>query len=78
MGIYISENDRIQSKVFGLSEHKCAICGKMFECGSEYIYKRYDRTGKKGVYFCSYTCKRRDEAIQESQKKKKLNDWRVR
>lgn len=37
-------------------EHKCPICGKAFIPTMQWAYKRRD------TYFCSWGCKRKDEA----------------
>lgn len=78
MNVYISQNDQQNLKCFGLIEHDCAVCGKHFECGGSYMYKRFDKKNNYTIYFCSYTCYRKDQKEIESKRMHQVNDWRVR
>ena len=49
-------------KAFDLYPHKCNICGKKFEAGSEYAYKKEVSHGRL-AWFCSWHC------LQEHRKK---------
>ena len=67
MKVELNDNDREMLKRFSKFEHKCAVCGKVFECSGEYIYKHtMGKKGKNSVYFCSWTCFRKDEAEREN------------
>ena len=68
MNIKLSDNDKKMLKKFGRFEHTCARCGKEFECGAEYVYKRGGMKSSASIYFCSWTCFREDEKEQESKK----------
>ena len=57
----LTENDRRNLKAFGLHEHTCYTCGKKFECRGEYAYKKFCGKEKGIIYFCSYTCMRKNE-----------------
>jgi len=53
----------MNKKTFGLKNHKCKTCGKQFECGLEYAYKKPKTRKESGsyYYFCSWSCLRKDE-----------------
>lgn len=56
---------------FDLYPHKCHVCGKKFEAGSDWVYKDgYKR--KKYKWFCSYHCSREYER-KEAKKNGKRN-----
>lgn len=44
-------------KAFDLYKRKCPVCGKRFECGTLYAYKRA-RRHNMFFYFCSWKCLR--------------------
>ena len=46
----------------GIYVHKCPICGKKFECRSDYGWKKQlGNKGDKFAWFCSYSCMREFE-----------------
>ena len=53
------ESNLIGIYAFG-SEMRCPICGKTFlRAGTDWVYKR--PTNRGNIYFCSWSCMRRDE-----------------
>lgn len=52
-------------RVFDLYPHKCTICGKAFEAGLMYAYKRETRSHGKIYWFCSYHCMREFDKRKE-------------
>lgn len=50
-------------KIVWLYPHKCKVCGKPFECRSEYAYKI--NGGKGFMWFCSYKHMREYEKAHE-------------
>ena len=51
----------------------CPICGKMFAVPdrTDYVYKRIrntHKTNKTVIYFCSWTCYRKDEKKREKRR----------
>lgn len=42
--------------IYGLTERKCAICGKMFIPAPMHVYKRTYGTGGRTKWLCSYHC----------------------
>lgn len=40
----------------GMTEHKCAKCGKPFECREQYRFKKYNYEKKHTDYWCCWTC----------------------
>ena len=53
---YPAKNDA-SNEFLGLTEHKCEMCGKEFECRKEYAYKiRKKNGGDRYYYYCSYSC----------------------
>lgn len=71
MNTKLSQNDIKELKKFSGYEHSCAICGRGFICGGEYIYKRRATKDSASVYFCSWSCFRKDE--MERNKKTEKN-----
>ena len=57
----------INDKLIGLWPHKCHVCGKMFECTKDYVYKIL-RKGGAYTWFCSYKCMRAFEKEKENGK----------
>ena len=47
-------------KAFDLYKRKCPVCGKKFESGRKYAYKREHRHNNF-YYFCSWHCLREYE-----------------
>jgi hypothetical protein len=41
--------------IYGLTEKKCPICGKMFIPAPMHVYKRYYKNGR-AKWLCSYHC----------------------
>lgn len=48
----------------GGTERKCPVCGKEFYAIQEWAYRR------KGVYFCSWGCLRKDEGRNPDRREK--------
>ena len=59
------ENNIPVQKDFGLREHRCRECGKVFECSEGYVYKR-KKKDHNFDYFCSYSCLRKYDKRKES------------
>ena len=57
----LSKNDKQNLKTIGLHEHKCYVCGKVFECRVDYVYKKHTNKAKGTEYYCSYSCMRKAE-----------------
>lgn len=47
-------------RAFDLYKRKCPVCGKRFESGKQYAYKREHRHNNF-YYFCSWHCLREYE-----------------
>ena len=58
----MKENNNSLYKAVGLHEHTCKVCGKKFECFTDYVYKKRKNNKGSYYYFCSYTCYRKDES----------------
>lgn len=58
-------------ETLGLYSHICKICGKKFECTTEYVYKR-PKKHDSYFYFCSYKCLREYDNNKSKEKYKCL------
>lgn len=67
-GLRFRENkERIEQ--FGLTEHKCPKCGKLYSRTAQHAWK--DGTNSKVVYFCSYHCMREAQKEREEKARQK-------
>ena len=48
------------------NKRQCYVCGKIFWCAREYVYKKV--INRKREYFCSYSCMRKFEEEKRKQK----------
>ena len=49
---------------FDLYPHKCNVCGKKFEAGTDWVFKE-GRKRQKYIWFCSYHCLREHQRKEE-------------
>lgn len=66
----VSQKDYSYKAMIGLYGHKCKVCGKVFECRSEYVYKiERAQSAKQFYWFCSYKHMREYEQKKADKKK---------